>query len=192
MGRIVRKSHFLGAKLRALRKQNRMTLEELSARCIQIDVQAGPSVSYLSMIEGGRRVPSEDVLLLIAKVFQRDPAWFYDQNAAIAPVEAAPGAGGATRIPLEPSFLFSRELLQSAIPELLSQTGTSGRQFAHLLIRSYQENSRNEFPDLERAAEETGDGSGSFPFAETILEALARSRRFLCAGRRLPPRRTVC
>jgi hypothetical protein len=29
--------------------------------------------------------------------------------------------------------LFSRELLQSAIPELLAQTGTSGRQFAHLL-----------------------------------------------------------
>ena len=27
MGRIVRKSHFLGAKLRALRKQNHMTLE---------------------------------------------------------------------------------------------------------------------------------------------------------------------
>ena len=119
MARIARNSHFLGAKLRALRKQNRMTLEELSMRCIQIDAQAAPSVSYLSMIESGQRVPSEDVLLLIAKVFQRDSAWFFDQNADIAPVKAAPGAGGAARVPLEPSFLFSRELLQSAIPELL-------------------------------------------------------------------------
>ena len=56
MARIGRNSHFLGAKLRALRKQNRMTLEELSMRCIQIDAQSGPSVSYLSMIESGRRV----------------------------------------------------------------------------------------------------------------------------------------
>ena len=49
-------------------------------------------------------------------------------------------------MPLEPAFLFSKELLQAAIPELLSQTGTSGRQFAHLLIRSHQEMSRNDFP----------------------------------------------
>ena len=57
-----RKSHFLGVKLRALRKRNGLTLEELSARCIQLDSRAAPSVSYLSMIEGGKRVPSEDVL----------------------------------------------------------------------------------------------------------------------------------
>ncbi len=156
MANLGRNSHFLGAKLRALRKQNHMTLEELSQRCTQIDTQAAPSVSYLSMIESGRRVPAEQVLLLLAKVFQRNVAWFFDQNEAITPVKAAPSAGGATRIPLEPSFLFSKELLQSAIPELLSQTGTSGRQFAHLLIRSYQESSRNEFPDLERAAEDVG------------------------------------
>ena len=45
MTRIVRNSHFLGAKLRALRKQNHMTLEELSMRCIQVDPRAAPSVS---------------------------------------------------------------------------------------------------------------------------------------------------
>lgn len=156
MARPTRNNHFLGAKLRALRKQNHMTLEELSLRCIQLDAQAAPSVSYLSMIESGSRVPADHVLHLVARVFQRNPNWFFDQNAAIAPVAAAPSSGGATRIPLEPAFLFSKELLQSAIPELLSQTGTSGRQFAQLLIRSYQENSRNEFPDLERAAEEVG------------------------------------
>src|SRR5262245_9672904 len=48
-----RKSHFLGTKLRALRKRNGLTLEELSARCIQADSAAAPSVSYLSMIESG-------------------------------------------------------------------------------------------------------------------------------------------
>ena len=156
MARLARNNHFLGAKLRALRKQNHMTLEELSMRCIQIDPQTAPSVSYLSMIESGSRIPAEHVLMLIAKIFQRNPNWFFDQNSAITPVAAAPSAGGAARIPLEPAFLFSKELLQSAIPELLSQTGTTGRQFAHLLIRSYQESSRNEFPDLERAAEDVG------------------------------------
>jgi len=33
----------------------------------------------------------------------------------------------AGRVPLEPAFLFSKELLQAAIPELLAQTGTTGR-----------------------------------------------------------------
>lgn len=61
------------------------------------------------------------------------------------------------RIPLEPGFLFSRELLEAAIPELLAQTGTTGQQFAHLLIRSYQEMAQNDFPDLERSAEEIGE-----------------------------------
>src|SRR5882672_4628437 len=123
-----RKSHFLGVKLRALRRRNGLTLEELSARCIQLDSRAAPSVSYLSMIESGKRVPSEDVLALLSSLF-----------------------------PLEPAFLFSKELLQAAIPELLAQTGTTGRQFAHLLIRSHQEMSRNDFPDLERAAENVGE-----------------------------------
>lgn len=172
MANLGRNSHFLGAKLRALRKQNHMTLEELSQRCIQIDTQAAPSVSYLSMIESGRRVPAEQVMQLLAKVFQRSTAWFFDQNSAIEPVKAAPGAGGAARAPLEPAFLFSKELLKSAIPELLSQTGTSGRQFAHLLIRSYQENSRNEFPDLERAAEEVG--KRAFPLSVDDVMGLCK------------------
>jgi transcriptional regulator with XRE-family HTH domain len=157
MESLVRKSHFLGAKIRNLRKQNRMTLEELSARCSQCDAQSAPSVSYLSMIEHGRRVPSQEVLELIARIFQRPPGWFLDRNAELTPVPSEPGPRGAARIPLEPSFLFSRELLQAAIPELLAQTGTTGRQFAHLLIRSHQEMSRNEFPDLERAAESVGE-----------------------------------
>ena len=60
-------------------------------------------------------------------------------------------------MPLEPGFLFSENLLQLAIPELLSQTGTTGRQFAHLLIRAHQETNQNRFPDIERAAESIGN-----------------------------------
>src|SRR6478672_7086511 len=152
-----RKSHFLGTKLRALRKRNGLTLEELSARCIQLDPTSAPSVSYLSMIESGKRVPSDEVLGLFSKLFQREPRWFLDGNAEIAPAAGAERAGAAAAVPLEPAFLFSKELLQAAIPELLAQTGTTGRQFAHLLIRSHQEMSRNDFPDLERAADSVGE-----------------------------------
>src|ERR1700722_12258511 len=157
MANLQRKSHFLGAKLRSIRKRNGLTLEELSSRCIQMDAQLAPSVSYLSMIESGKRMPSQDVLGLLAGVFQRPVGWFLDEQVDIAGAGGAPKAGGATRVPLEPAFLFSKELLQSAIPELLAQTGTSGRQFAHLLIRSHQEMSRNDFPDLERTAESIGE-----------------------------------
>ena len=57
MPTLLRKGHFLGAKLRAIRKRNGLTLEELSARCIQHNASLAPSVSYLSMIESGKRVP---------------------------------------------------------------------------------------------------------------------------------------
>src|SRR3954464_5580597 len=150
-----RKSHFLGTKLRALRKRNGLTLEELSARCVQLDARAAPSISYLSMIESGKRVPSDELLGLLSKLFQREPRWFLDGNPELE-VQSSAHPRAASGLPLEPAFLFSKELLQAAIPELLAQTGTSGRQFAHLLIRSHQELARNDFPDLARPAEQVG------------------------------------
>ncbi len=157
MTRHTRKNHFLGTKLRSLRKRNGLTLEELSARCSQLDSHNAPSVSYLSMIESGKRVPSDEVLALLSSLFQREPRWFLDGNPEIEVPDFSQRAGGAAGVPLEPAFLFSKALLQAAIPELLAQTGTTGRQFAHLLIRSHQEISRNDFPDLERAAESIGE-----------------------------------
>ncbi len=150
-----RKAHFLGTKIKALRKRNNLTLDDLSVRCVQVDPEAGPSVSYLSMIENGKRVPSERVVAIIADIFQKDVDWFFDEALDDDAIDTAPEAavGG---MPLEPGFLFSEELLQLAIPELLAQTGTTGRQFAHLLIRAHQEASFNRFPDLERAAESVG------------------------------------
>ena len=172
MPQLLRKGHFLGTKLRSIRKRNGLTLEELSARCIQRNAQAAPSVSYLSMIESGKRAPSPGVLKLLAAVFQREQAWFLDESADLEPAHPTSPAGGAARIPLEPAFLFSKNVLQAAIPELLAQTGTTGRQFAHLLIRSHQEMSRNDFPDLERAAESVGERG--FPLSVEDLMRLCR------------------
>ena len=172
MSQHTRNSHFLGTKLRALRKRNGLTLEELSARCIQLDAGSAPSVSYLSMIESGKRVPSEEVLGLLSTLFQREPRWFLDGSPEADTPAFRERAGGAAGVPLEPAFLFSKELLQAAIPELLAQTGTTGRQFAHLLIRSHQEMSRNDFPDLERAAE--GIGERRFPLSVDDLMRLSR------------------
>ncbi len=153
---LIRQGHLLGAKLRSLRKRNGLTLDELSARCVQVDAEGAPSVSYLSMVETGKRIPSAGTLAMLAGIFSKDPRWFLDENTE---VEAAPrerARGGLAAMPLEPAFLFSHELLQSALPELLSQTGTTGRQFAQLLIRVWQETHHNSFPDIERAAEQGG------------------------------------
>ncbi len=171
MSGLLRRSHLLGAKIRSLRKRNGLTLQDVSTRCIQLDARLAPSVSYLSMIETGQRIPSSELLGLLASVFQKPARWFLDGNPE---VEIAPRStrGGAARIPLEPGFLFSRELLEAAIPELLSQTGTTGRQFAHLLIRSYQEMAQNDFPDLERSAEQVGERR--FPISVDDLMRLCR------------------
>lgn len=155
-GRLLRKAHFLGSKVRSLRKRNHLTLEDLSIRCIQLDREAAPSVSYLSMIENGKRVPSERLLGIIAEIFQKDVRWFFDETLEAEKVEVADPPGVVEGIPFEPKFLFSNAHLQAAIPELLSQSGTTGRQFAHLLIRAHQEAHQNRFPDLERAAESVG------------------------------------
>ena len=151
-----RKTHFLGTKIKSLRKRHNLTLEDLSIRCIQIDAQAAPSVSYLSMIENGKRVPSERLLQIVAEIFQKELSWFYDEALDSPAVDPARLESAVAGLPLEPSFLFSDVLLQTAIPELLAQTGTTGRQFAHLLIRAHQEARHNRFPDIERAAEQVG------------------------------------
>ncbi len=153
----IRNAHFLGTKIRNLRKRNNLTMDDLSARCVKVDAESAPSVSYLSMIERGKRHPSARMLSVIAEVFQKDIRWFLDDvpdEAAIVPDKGS--RGGMRGMALEPGFLFSREILQNAIPEMLSQTGVSGRQFAHLLIRAHQENNQNHFPELERAAEAVG------------------------------------
>src|SRR5271156_1014734 len=157
MAGLIRQGHFLGAKLRSLRKRNGLTLDELSARCVQVDAGGAPSVSYLSMVENGKRMPSAETLDLLAGIFSKEARWFLDENTDVEAALPNRDRGGLEAMPLEPAFLFSHELLQNALPELLSQTGTTGRQFAQLLIRVWQETRHNNFPDIERAAEECGD-----------------------------------
>jgi transcriptional regulator with XRE-family HTH domain len=154
---LIRQGHFLGAKLRSLRKRNGLTLDELSARCVQRDAGSAPSVSYLSMVETGKRMPSPETLDVLAGVFGKDARWFLDENTEAEVMPQRRERGGLEAMPLEPAFLFSHDLLQNALPELLSQTGTTGQQFAQLLIRVWQETRNNEFPDIERAAEQVGE-----------------------------------
>src|SRR3984957_19660219 len=106
MAGLIRQGHFLGTKLRSLRKRNGLTLDELSARCIQVDAGGAPSVSYLSMVETGKRMPSAEMLGMLAGIFSKDARWFLDENTD---VEVAPGPrqrGGLEAMPLEPAFLF--------------------------------------------------------------------------------------
>jgi transcriptional regulator with XRE-family HTH domain len=163
----LRRAPFLGAKVRTLRKRAGMTLEELSMRCVQIDREAAPSVSYLSMIERGKRMPSPRVLELLAGIFQQPATWFLDRE-----IDAETPLATDEKMSLQPSVLFSPQQLQAAIPELLSQTGITGRKFAQLLIRSYQEAHRNRLPDIERAAEEVG--GKEFPDEARLLALVRR------------------
>jgi hypothetical protein len=101
-------------------------------------------------------MPSAQMLGMLAGIFGKDSRWFLDENTEVEAAPAQRERGGLDAMPLEPAFLFSHELLQNALPELLSQTGTTGRQFAQLLIRVWQETRHNNFPDIERAAEECG------------------------------------
>ncbi|MDZ7644200.1 MAG: helix-turn-helix transcriptional regulator [Woeseiaceae bacterium] len=129
-------------------------------------------MSYLSMIENGKRVPSMPLMRIIAGIFQKDVEWFFDETLEDEVIVAEARSGGIDGMPLEPGFLFSGDLLQIAIPELLSQTGTTGTQFAHLLIRAHQETRQNRFPDLERAAE--GIGRKLFPLRLDDVRRLCR------------------
>ncbi|QSX33822.1 DUF3612 domain-containing protein [Shewanella avicenniae] len=172
---LTRKSHFLGTKIRNLRKRNHLTMEDLSARCVRLDSENAPSVSYLSMIERGKRTPSVDMLRVIAAVFQKELDWFLDDTPSDEAIVPQKGRrGGLDGMVLEPGFLFSGDILQIAIPEMLSQTGTSGRQFAQLLIRAYQEYHQNHFPDLERAAEDIGNKQLALSVEELVRLAEAQ------------------
>ncbi len=174
MAPLLRKGHFLGAKLRSLRKRNGLTLEELSARCIQTRCRTC-AVGVLPEHDRERQARAliGDARAAGRRCSSATPAWFLDESADLELPTPATPSGGAAKVPLEPAFLFSKDVLQAAIPELLAQTGTSGRQFAHLLIRSHQEMSRNDFPDLERAA----DGVG-----EPQLSAVGRRSACACAS----------
>ena len=102
-----RNAHFLGSKIRGLRKQSGLTLEDLSVRCIHIDAHTAPSVSYLSLIETGKRVPSEELLKLFAEIFQKDINWFLDDNLSHEVAKNDDKMEGLPIFSLEHKILFS-------------------------------------------------------------------------------------
>ena len=153
---ISRNVHFLGSKIRSQRKALNLTLEDLSIRCIQMDSDIAPSISYLSLIETGNRTPSEKLLKLFAEIFQKNINWFLDDSTDRKSKDKL-SKYSFEAIDFEPNFLFSKQLIKKTIPSLLSQAGVSGRQFAHILIRAYQEKNYNQFPDIERIADSIGN-----------------------------------
>jgi hypothetical protein len=125
------------------------------------------------MLETGKRAPSPEVLAIVAAEFGKPVAWFLD--GALGDAADAPTADDASLhgTPFEPAFLFSPAMLRAALPELLLQTGTSGRSFAQLLLRVWQETQQNDFPDIERAAEAAG--GREMPLSvERLVEICAR------------------
>ncbi len=163
------KAHFIGSKIKHLRKSNKMTLEDLAIRCYQSDSDSAPSISYLSLIESGNRNPSENLLKSICQIFQKQKKWFYDHNLHNEKNNILNDTNDQ-KFHLEPNFLFSKDILEKTIPGLLSQTATSGRQFAHLLIRSYQEKNYNQFNYIEKEAENVG--KKRFPLSEKDIFSL--------------------
>ena len=64
------------------------------------------------MIENGQRMPSGDMLALLAGIFDKSPGWFLDQNTELAAEPKRATRGGLAAMPLEPGFLFAHDLLK--------------------------------------------------------------------------------
>ncbi len=165
-----KKAHFMGLKIKLLRKKNKMTLEDLVFRCYRINENYAPSISYLSLIENGKRQPSENLLTIFSDIFQKDLGWFMDDSIMPNQEKQSDIIFPEKKLRLEPGILFSKHLLEMAIPELLTQSGTSGRQFAHTLIRTHQEQNKNRFTDIEKEAEKIG--KKQFPVSKKFLNKL--------------------
>ena len=108
---ISRNVHFLGSKIRNQRKSLNLTLEDLSIRCIQIDPEIAPSISYLSLIETGNRTPSTKLLKLLAEIFQKNINWFLDHSTDRKSKDNLSRYSFET-IDFEPNFLFSKQLIK--------------------------------------------------------------------------------
>lgn len=151
----------LGLKLHQLRKQRRMQLKEVAAR-------AGLAVSYLNEIEKGKKYPKPEKILALARALGTT----YDELVSLHlgerlhPLSGVLKSGILQEIPLEVFGLSPTGLLEmmAASPDRISALFDTfvkiARRFdvtvEHLLLaamRSYVEQNRNYFEDLEQAAE---------------------------------------
>ena len=153
MAGLLRQGHFLGTKLRALRKRNGLTLDELSARCVQLDAAGAPSVSYLSMIENGKRMPSADCWTCWRACSARKRAGFSTRTPRSMPCRRGASAAGSRPCRSSRRSCSRTSCCRTRCRSCCRRPAPRGRQFAQLLIRVWQETHHNDFPDIERAAE---------------------------------------
>jgi XRE family transcriptional regulator, fatty acid utilization regulator len=175
----------LGLKMKSLRQERALTLQELAARC-------GLSVSYLSEIEKGKKYPKADKLIAIAQALGApfEELVSPQVTAALAPVKAVFSTEFLQGFPLElfgvdPEDLFgiateSPERAAALIRALLDVGRTYDvevEQFLLAALRSYQQLNHNHFPDLEAAAArcraEHGWPAGENVGADAVAAALA-------------------
>lgn len=151
----------LGLKLNQLRKQQAFSLKQLAGR-------ANLAVSYLNEIEKGKKYPKPEKILSLAKALGTT----YDELVSLHlgeklhPLSGVLKSGVLSEMPLEVFGVTPTGLLEmmAASPEKISALFDTfvriARRFdvtiEHLLLaamRSYVEQNKNYFEDLELAAE---------------------------------------
>ncbi|MDP1581759.1 MAG: helix-turn-helix domain-containing protein [Candidatus Didemnitutus sp.] len=151
----------LGLKLNQLRKQKGQSLKEVAGR-------AGIAISYLNEIEKGKKYPKPEKILSLAKALGTT----YDELVSLQlgeklhPLSGVLKSGILEEIPLEVFGLTPLGLLEmmAASPDKISALFDTFVKIAHrfdvtvehLLLaamRSYVEQNKNYFEDIELAAE---------------------------------------
>ena len=99
----------LGRNIRALRKSQSLTLEQLSAR-------SGLSVSFLSLIERGKKKPSLSALQSISDALGMEVGWFFADHPARDPLERAHVVRKAYRRRVAYSRLADTDYLGEVLP----------------------------------------------------------------------------
>ncbi len=151
----------LGMKLKGLRQERGLTLQEVARR-------AGASVSYLSEIESGKKYPKPEKLVVLAAVM----GVAYDDLVSLKVAEPLEGLRAALTSPFLRAFPFKlfgierQDLmsLMAGVPEragaliraFLEVSRTYDARVEHFLfaaLRAYQGMHGNRFPALEAVAD---------------------------------------
>lgn len=163
----------LGLKLHQLRKQQQRQLKEVAAR-------AGVAVSYLNEIEKGKKYPKPEKILALARALGTtyDDLVSLHLGERLHPLSGVLKSGVLQEIPLEVFGLTPTGLLEmmAASPDRISALFDTFVKIARrfdvtiedLLLaamRSYVEQNKNYFEDLEQAAEKFRTTHGWAPAA---------------------------
>jgi transcriptional regulator with XRE-family HTH domain len=92
---------FIGQNIKKLRKQRGVMQKQLAS-------DIGISVSYLSLIESGHKVPSLQTIIYIAKCLEVDPSFIVTQNKSYFAIQNILKEEGVDRILSNLQELYSR------------------------------------------------------------------------------------